>query len=82
MTEGVHIITAQYNGDATYSASSATVTQTVDTATFVSGNTFANRGTNIISDTAKVYPARIFVTNLVGSISKVTMRSVRPAAMP
>jgi subtilisin-like proprotein convertase family protein len=73
LTEGVHIITAEYTGNASFFASSATITQRVDTATTISGNTFANRGVITVGDTANVYPSRIFVTNLSGTISKVTM---------
>lgn len=73
LTEGIHIITAEYTGNASFFGSSATVTQIVDNATAVSGNTFANPGAITVGDTANVYPSHIFVTNLPGTISKVTM---------
>lgn len=73
LSEGMHVITAEYTGNATFLPSSAAVSQAVDNPTTTNGNTFANRGTITVGDTANVYPSHIFVTNLSGSISKLVL---------
>lgn len=73
LAEGNRVITAEYTGNASFFGSIATITQRVDNVTVVAGNNFTNPGTNNIGDTASVYPSRIFVTNLSGTISKVTV---------
>ncbi len=44
LAEGVHNITANYNGATGFGASNGSLTQTVDRATTVMGNTFCNTG--------------------------------------
>lgn len=76
LPEGVHVITAVYNGSAgNFNISNGSVTQTVDNHTTVSGNTFCNAGPLAINSSgmATPYPSRIFVSGLASSISKVTL---------
>src|SRR5262249_56841986 len=47
LTEGSHLITAQYNGTPSFGASSGTVTQRVDNHTIVNGNQFCNSASGI-----------------------------------
>ena len=77
LAQGTHLITAQYNGATGFGASSGTTTLTIDNHTTQSaGNTFANSGAITINDAApaSVYPSRIFVTGLSGTLSKVTVQ--------
>lgn len=77
--EGSHAITADYNGSAGFLTSSGNTTQTVDNHTVVTGSTFCNTGVVVFADSiapgaANVYPSRIFVSGLGGTISKVTVQ--------
>ncbi len=79
LSEGVHTITADYNGTASFLTSSSNRTQTVDNHTVVAGSTFCNTGVITFADAvapggANVYPSRIFVAGLPGTISKVTVQ--------
>src|SRR6185436_18073099 len=79
LSEGVHAITADYNGTASFLTSSGNRTQTVDNHTVVTGSTFCNTGVVLFADAiapggANVYPSRIFVSGLSGTISKVTVQ--------
>lgn len=76
LPEGVHVITAVYNGSAgNFNISNGSVTQTVDNHTTVSGNTFCNAGPLAInsSGTATPYPSHIFVSGLASATAKVTL---------
>jgi uncharacterized repeat protein (TIGR01451 family) len=79
LTEGTHSIVANYSGAGGFSASSGSLTQTVNTATVVNGNTYCNPGgISIPAGTstpvlAAPYPSRIFVTGFSGTLSKVTL---------
>lgn len=76
LSEGVHVITAEYSGSAgNFNISNGSVTQTVDNHTTVSGNTFCNTGPLAInsSGTATPYPSRIFVSGLARATTKVTL---------
>ncbi len=75
LPEGRLTITANYNGTASFGASSASLTQTVNSPTVVNGSQFCNNGGININDngTAVQYPSNITVSNLVGTISKVTV---------
>lgn len=73
LPQGNLTITAAYNGTAAFGASSASLTQTVNSPTVVSaGNRYCNNGgiTLIDNDSASPYPANINVTNLPGTITK------------
>ncbi|MGE0128799.1 MAG: Ig-like domain repeat protein [Blastocatellales bacterium] len=79
LTEGVHIITAMYNGDINFGASSGSVSQEVNNQTMVNGNSFCNPGAITINDSGSPptagtpYPSKIFVSNVAGTITKVTL---------
>ncbi len=83
LTEGAHIITAQYSGAGGYSPSVGQITQVVNTPTTQNGNKFCNAGTIAIpkppgsgvdtGDPANPYPSNIFVSGLTGTTSKVTV---------
>ena len=77
-TEGDHTVTATYNPAAGFLTSNNSLWQRVDRATVVSGSTFSNSGTITVPATgtgaADVYPSRVSVSGLSGSISKVTLR--------
>ena len=77
LAEGSHAISATYNESATFLTSTGNATQTVDNHTVVAGNTFSNTGVITFADAiapggASVYPSRIFVSGLSGTIKKVT----------
>ena len=77
--EGSHAITADYDGSAGFLTSSGNTTQTVDNHTVVTGSTFCNTGAVVFAETiapgpANVYPSRIFVSGLGGTISKLTVQ--------
>ncbi len=78
LTEGVHNITANYSGATGFGASSGSLTQTVDRATTVSGNTFCNTGKitipQALNGSASVYPSKIFVSGLSGVTQSVVMQ--------
>jgi uncharacterized repeat protein (TIGR01451 family) len=77
LPEGVHTISAVYSGASGFGASQASLTQTVDRATQVSGNTFCNTGTIAvpisIGQPSSVYPSKLFVAGLSGSTQTVVM---------
>ena len=76
LTEGNHVITADYNPASGFLASNGSIGQRVDRTTVRSGNMFCNTGALTLSataGTADVYPSRIFVSGLSGTISKVTL---------
>lgn len=77
--EGSHTIIADYNGTAGFLTSSANTNQTVNNHTVVTGTTFCNTGAVVFADAiapggANVYPSRIFVSGLSGTISKLTVQ--------
>ena len=77
LAEGSHAIAATYNESAMFLTSTGNTTQTVDNHTVVMGNTFCNTGVITFADAiapggANVYPSRIFVSGLAGTIKKVT----------
>jgi hypothetical protein len=77
LSEGAHVITANYSGATGFAASSGTLTQVVDRPTTVSGNSFCNVGPitipNAINASGTPYPSKLFVTGLSGTTQKVTM---------
>ncbi len=77
LSEGTHIITAQYNGSAgNFDASSGTVTQEVDThTTNPAPGQYCNPGGMVLpaSGGASVYPSNIFVANLAGTVNTVSV---------
>lgn len=79
LTERRHTIQATYNANPTFATSNASIVQTVNTPTVISGpgNTvFTNPGGLTIPDapgTSIPYPSNIQVSGLSGSISKVTL---------
>jgi uncharacterized repeat protein (TIGR01451 family) len=77
LTEGAHVITANYSGATGFGTSSGTLTQVVDRPTTVSGNSFCNVGPitipNTINASGTPYPSKLFVTGLAGTTQKITM---------
>ena len=76
LSEGIHVITALYSGvPGSFNVSSAMVSEEIDNQTVVTGTTYCNPGgITIPSDAAtQPYPSRVFVTNLQGTVSKVTV---------
>lgn len=75
--EGTHPITANYSGASGLGASSGSLTQVVDRATQVTGNTFCNTGRITLPSTtstaSSVYPSKLFVTGLAGVTQSVIM---------
>ena len=75
--EGTHVITANYSGATGFSSSTGSITQVVDRATQVTGNTFCNTGKLTMSTAANgpaaVYPSKIFVSGLSGQTQSVTL---------
>lgn len=86
LSEGLHAITATYNGSVgQFNSSNGSLNQTVDNHTVVSANRFCNPGPLTIpsSGLALQYPSRIFVSGLSGVVSGLTlslnnMNGVRP----
>ena len=74
LVEGTHLISATYSGASGFLTSSGSVSQRVDNATVVSGNTFCNTGplTVPLQGTASPYPSNIKVAGLPNNIGKVT----------
>jgi len=73
LPEGNHVITATYNGTATFATSNNSVNQRVDNATTVNGNTFCNTGPIAVKPgSATPYPSHISVSALGGQVGKVT----------
>lgn len=77
LTEGDHVITADYVPGAGFLASTTTRTQRVDGLTIRNGTVFCNTNPLALSalspGTANVYPSHIFVSALTGTIAKVTL---------
>ncbi len=74
LTEGTHTIRATYSGTTGFLTSNGTVTQRVDNATVVTGNTFCNTGSITVPalGTSSPYPSNITVSGLSGQVTKVT----------
>jgi hypothetical protein len=75
-TQGDHVITADYNGQpGQFNISSGSTTLQVNSPTVISGNNYANNGGITIpnASVANPYPSRIIVSNLGGTISKITV---------
>jgi len=73
LPEGNHVITATYNGNATFATSNASVNQIVDRVTTVTGTTFCNTGPIAVRPgNAAPYPSRINVSGLTGTVATVT----------
>lgn len=76
LPEGANVITASYSGATGFNPSSGSLTQVVDRATQVSGNTFCNTGSITVPQApgaASVYPSRLFVSGLSGTTQRVIM---------
>lgn len=76
LVEGLHNINVNYSGATGFGASSGSITQTVDRATQVTGNTYCNTGKITVPQAiaaASVYPSRIFVSGLAGTTQSVVM---------
>jgi len=75
LSQGLHIITAQYNGSAAFNISSGSTVQEIDAPTTVNGNTLCNPSTITVADggTAAVYPSRILVSGVGGTVASVTV---------
>jgi hypothetical protein len=76
LSERRHLIQANYAGNATFSPSSGSYTQTVNCPVTQVGNTFTNPcGITLVDNNAPSipYPSNIVVSGLTGSISKVTL---------
>ncbi|MCA1656125.1 MAG: Ig-like domain-containing protein [Actinobacteria bacterium] len=75
LSEGPHVITADFNGNATAGTSSASVTEVLDNPTTVTGNTYCNTGviTGNNPGPATPYPSKIFVSGVSGTTSKVVV---------
>lgn len=78
LTEGSHLLTADYNGSpGQFNISSGTITQVVNSPTVVTCLNFANNGGITISNDTTLgnpYPSNINVSGLAGNITKVTLR--------
>ncbi len=72
--EGTHEIRASYGGATGYLSSNGSVSQRVDNATVVDGNTFCNTGAMSVPTrgAASPYPSNIKVSGLSGTVSTVT----------
>ncbi|MGI8808137.1 MAG: beta strand repeat-containing protein [Acidimicrobiales bacterium] len=75
LAEGNHVITATYNGTASFNTSSGTVDQRVDNNSTVTGDQYCNPGPIAINDNgpATPYPSNIFVSGAPTSLGKVTV---------
>ncbi|MDX6208116.1 MAG: hypothetical protein QOE24_507, partial [Frankiales bacterium] len=82
LTEGSHTITATYSGvGGSFNLSSATLTQTVNGVTTVSGSTFCNAGGITVNDppgsgqsgTGSPYGSHIVVSGVTGNLSNLTV---------
>lgn len=74
LSEGTHAIRATYSGSTGFLTSNGSLSQHVDTPTFVTGNTFCNRGglTVPAQGASAPYPSNITVTGMAGSLVSVT----------
>lgn len=75
LPERQHSISATYDGASGFATSSGTLTQTVNTATTVNGNTFCNPGNLTINDNgpALVYPSNLTVSGFSGTLGGLTV---------
>jgi len=75
-TEGDHVITATYNGNASFATSNGSITQVVNNHTVITGNQYCNPGaiTIPLSGSASPYPSNIFLTGVSGVVSTVTLK--------
>jgi len=83
LTEGSHVITAEYSGSpGQFNISNGSVTEKIDNHTVVSGGSFCNPGSittpgtgtgDPSGDPSSPYPSHIFVSGLSGVITKVTV---------
>jgi uncharacterized repeat protein (TIGR01451 family) len=77
LAEGNHVITATYNGTASFATSSGSVNQRVDNATVHTGNTYCNPGaitTPVTLGAATPYPSNIFVTGAPTTLGDVNVQ--------
>ncbi len=74
LSEGTHAIRATYSGATGFLSSNGTVSQRVDNATVVTGNTFCNTGILTVPalGAAQPYPSNIMVSGQAGQVTKVT----------
>jgi hypothetical protein len=74
-TEGLHTLTATYNGTATLATSSGNATVFADKHTVVTGNQFCNPGSITIANNpgSSPYPSHIFVSGLGTALGNLTM---------
>ena len=74
LSEGTHAIRATYSGSTGFLTSNGSLSQHVDTPTFVTGNTFCNRGglTVPAQGPSAPYPSNITVSGMAGSLVSVT----------
>jgi hypothetical protein len=73
--EGNHIVTATYNGTASFATSNGSVNQRVNNATTVTGSTYCNTGAIAVNaaTTATPYPSNIAVSGFSSSLGKITV---------
>src|SRR5918995_3948249 len=71
LTEGAHVITADFNGTATAGPSTVSVTQVVDNPTVVTNHRYCNAGAVTINaaGAATPFPSRIFVAGAGPAVS-------------
>ncbi|HET7489253.1 MAG TPA: Ig-like domain repeat protein [Acidimicrobiales bacterium] len=76
LAEGTHVISATYNGTASFGTSNGTVSVRVDNATTVTGSTYCNTGAISIPvfGTATPYPSNVFVTGASGTVTNATVQ--------
>ena len=84
LAEGNHVITATYNGTASFATSNGSLNQRVDNATVVTGNVYCNTGpitTPVTIGTATPYPSNITVSGAATTMAKVavTLKNVSHA---
>ncbi|TDN93246.1 Ig-like domain-containing protein [Microbacterium sp. BK668] len=74
LAEGTHLVTATYSGSTGFLTSNGSLSQRVDNATVVTGNTFCNPGAVTVpgAGAAVPYPSNITVSGLAGPVAKVT----------
>ena len=74
LTEGTHLITATYSGATDFLTSNGSLSQRVDNATVVTGNTFCNPGAITQPDqgASTPYPSNVTVSGVVGTVTDVT----------
>ncbi|MEO7556423.1 MAG: Ig-like domain-containing protein [Acidimicrobiales bacterium] len=73
LPEGNHVITASYNGTASFNTSNGSIDQRVDNNTVVNGSTYCNAGSIAVRPGSAVpYPSNIFVTGFSGTLGQVT----------